>query len=257
MSVDQEKFADPKKWNQIREHLERTYGKNTFVPKKMLARGIYAEGATRKSRVTQEQTTLTTTFDEVVTSPTTESRADDTLESIRTDIGDCRRCKLCEKRTNIVFGEGNPEAKLMFIGEGPGEQEDLQARPFVGKAGQLLDKIIEAMGYKRADVYIANVVKCRPPNNRTPEFDESDVCKQFLFRQLDIIKPKVIVALGGTALKCLIDPEAKISRLRGKFTDYRGVKLMPTFHPAFLLRNPDAKKDVWEDMKKVKAELET
>ncbi|MBI3556727.1 MAG: uracil-DNA glycosylase [Deltaproteobacteria bacterium] len=179
------------------------------------------------------------------------------MASIQNDLGDCKRCKLSTCRTNIVFGEGSPTAKLMFIGEGPGEQEDRSGRPFVGKAGELLDKIIEAMGFKRSEVYIANVVKCRPPENRAPENDEVRECEKFLFRQLEAIRPRIVVALGGTALKCLLhDEEVRISRLRGTFTDYRGARLMPTFHPAYLLRNPEAKKDVWNDMKKVKAQLE-
>lgn len=177
------------------------------------------------------------------------------LDQIQKEIGDCHRCKLCEKRTHIVFGEGNPNARLMFVGEGPGEQEDLQGRPFVGRAGQLLDKIIEAMGLKRSDVFIANVVKCRPPNNRLPEPDEVSACKPFLLKQIEVIKPEIIVALGSTALKCLFRPDVQITKMRGKFTDFNGVKLMPTYHPAYLLRNPPAKKDVWEDMKVVMKEL--
>ncbi|MEW6057867.1 MAG: uracil-DNA glycosylase [Bdellovibrionota bacterium] len=185
--------------------------------------------------------------------PVTERAA--ILREIQQEIGDCQRCKLCKTRKNIVFGEGSPDSTLMFVGEGPGEQEDLQGRPFVGKAGQLLDKIIEAMGLSREQVYIANVVKCRPPGNRVPEPDEAGTCEQFLFRQIDCIKPKVIVALGATALRCLLGGDVKITKMRGNFTVYRGTKLMPTYHPAFLLRNPEAKKEVWEDMKKVMAEL--
>ncbi|HZS48759.1 MAG TPA: uracil-DNA glycosylase [Blastocatellia bacterium] len=176
----------------------------------------------------------------------------ETLEDVRADIGDCRRCRLCEERTNIVFGEGNPNAELMFVGEGPGADEDAQGRPFVGRSGQLLTKIIEAMGIKREDTYIANIVKCRPPGNRTPMKDEVDTCEGFLFRQIAIIKPKVIVALGLPAAQTLMRSKSSISGLRGRFFDYQGAKLMPTFHPAYLLRSPDKKREVWEDMKKVR-----
>ena len=177
------------------------------------------------------------------------------LESIREDLGACTRCKLSKTRRTIVFGEGNPQARLMFIGEGPGESEDAQGRPFVGKAGELLDKIIVAMGFQRADVYIANVVKCRPPGNRVPEPDEVEQCSPFLMRQVEVVNPEVIVALGATALKCLVGEDTKITKARGTFLDFRGRPLMPTYHPAYLLRNPDAKKEVWDDMKKVMAKL--
>ena len=187
--------------------------------------------------------------------PVLEAR-DASLESIREDIGDCRRCKLSEHRKTIVFGEGNPQARLVFIGEGPGAEEDATGRPFVGRAGQLLDKIIAAIGLRREDVYIANIVKCRPPGNRTPEKDEVETCEQFLFRQLAFIKPKVIVALGSPAFQCLMRTREPISRARGEWREWNGVKLMPTFHPAFLLRSPDKKREVWEDMKKVRAYLD-
>lgn len=180
-----------------------------------------------------------------------------TLGEIRTEIGDCKRCKLCKARTNIVFGVGNPNAELMFIGEGPGADEDEQGEPFVGRAGQLLTKIIIAMGLKREDVYIANCVKCRPPNNRAPEPDELDTCMPFLMKQIDAIKPKIIVCLGATAAKDVLKTEVPISKLRGKFLDWNGYKLMPTFHPAFLLRNPNMKRPVWEDMQVVMKELKT
>ncbi len=177
---------------------------------------------------------------------------DVSLEAIRGDIGDCTRCKLHEQRTKIVFGEGNPHAKLMFVGEGPGADEDLTGRPFVGRAGQLLDKIIAAIGSKREDVYIANVVKCRPPDNRTPERDEVDTCEQFLFRQIAFIKPKVIVALGSPAFHCLCKTKEPISKARGEFREWNGIKVMPTFHPAYLLRSPDKKREAWDDMKIVR-----
>ena len=178
------------------------------------------------------------------------------LAAIREDIGDCMRCKLCNLgRTQIVFGAGNPNADLMFVGEGPGRDEDIQGFPFVGRSGQKLTQIIEAIGLKREDVYIANVIKCRPPENRNPEPDEVEQCEPFLFRQIDTIKPKVIVALGTFAAKSLLKTTDSISRLRGRVFDYRGAKLVPTFHPAFLLRNPSCRREVWEDMKKVRALL--
>ncbi len=180
------------------------------------------------------------------------------LDEIRTDIGPaCTRCKLCKLgRTQIVFGVGNPKAQLMFVGEAPGQDEDIQGEPFVGRAGQLLTNIIEAIGLSRGEVYIANVIKCRPPNNRNPEPDEVAACEPFLFRQIDAIKPKVIVALGTFAAQCLLKTSDPISRMRGRTFNYRGVQLIPTFHPAFLLRSPDRKRDVWEDMKKVRALLQ-
>jgi uracil-DNA glycosylase len=178
------------------------------------------------------------------------------LTAIREDIGDCTRCKLCNLgRRQIVFGIGNPNADLMFVGEAPGRDEDIQGIPFVGRAGQKLTQIIEAIGLKRDDVYIANVIKCRPPENRNPEPDEVESCEPFLFRQVDTIKPKVIVALGTFAAKSLLKTTDSISRLRGRVYDYRGAKLVPTFHPAFLLRNPSCRREVWEDMKKVRALL--
>jgi uracil-DNA glycosylase len=178
------------------------------------------------------------------------------LAAIREDIGECVRCKLCTLgRKQIVFGVGNPNADLMFVGEAPGRDEDIQGIPFVGRAGQKLTQIIEAIGLRRDDVYIANVIKCRPPENRNPEPDEVVQCEPFLFRQIDTIKPKVIVALGTFAAKSLLKSTDSISRLRGRVYDYRGAKLVPTFHPAFLLRNPSCRREVWEDMKKVRALL--
>jgi len=182
----------------------------------------------------------------------------DALVAVRTEIGDCTRCKLhTQGRTQIVFGVGNPNADLMFVGEAPGADEDIQGIPFVGRAGQLLTKIIEAIDLKREDVYIANVIKCRPPGNRNPEQDEVETCEPFLFRQIDVIKPKVIVALGTFAARALLRTLDPISRLRGRVYDYRGAKLVPTFHPAYLLRNPASKRDVWEDMKVVRRLLKS
>ena len=182
----------------------------------------------------------------------------DTLALIKADIGDdCRRCKLCTMgRSQIVFGVGNPRARLMFVGEAPGEEEDKRGEPFVGRAGQLLTKIIEAIGLTREQVYIANVIKCRPPGNRNPEADEVEQCEPYLFRQIDVIKPRVIVPLGKFAAQSLLKTMDPITRLRGRQFDYRGAALIPTFHPAYLLRNPSAKREVWEDMKKVRAILQ-
>jgi uracil-DNA glycosylase len=181
--------------------------------------------------------------------------AGDTLLRIREDIGDCTRCKLHKGRTKIVFGTGNPNADLMFVGEGPGRDEDLSGEPFVGRAGKLLTDMIKAMGLQREDVYIANVVKCRPPENRLPEKDEIITCSPFLMRQIDTIKPKVICTLGSCSAQTLLQTGQGISKLRGEWFDFRGAKLMPTYHPAYLLRNPAAKPEVWKDLQKVMAVL--
>ena len=180
------------------------------------------------------------------------------LTLLKEEIGPlCTRCKLHTLgRKQVVFGVGNPDAGLMFVGEAPGADEDQQGEPFVGRAGQLLTKIIEAIGLKREDVYIANVIKCRPPGNRNPELDEVEQCEPFLFRQIDAIKPKVIVALGKFAAQSLLKTTDPITRLRGRTFTYRGASLIPTFHPAYLLRNPSSKREVWEDMKKVRAILQ-
>lgn len=179
------------------------------------------------------------------------------LSAIRADLGDCTRCKLHSGRTNLVYGVGNPDAPLMFVGEGPGADEDLQGIPFVGRAGQLLTQIINAMGFERDQIYIANVVKCRPPNNRNPEPDEIEQCEPFLMRQIDAIGPRVIVALGKFAAQTLLRTDEPISRLRGHFHTLGRVDVMPTFHPSYLLRTPSAKREVWDDMKQVMARLKT
>lgn len=179
------------------------------------------------------------------------------LAAIREDIGDCTRCPLFKQgRKQVVFGVGNPKAELMFVGEAPGADEDEQGEPFVGRAGQLLTKIIEAIALSRSDVYIANVIKCRPPNNRNPEPIEVETCSPFLLQQIDTIQPKVIVALGTFAAQMLLQTDTPISRLRGRAHPFRGgIKVVPTFHPAYLLRSPDKKRDVWEDMKFVRGLL--
>ena len=179
----------------------------------------------------------------------------ETLEEIRADIGNCTRCPLHEGRTKIVHSEGNIKADLMFVGEAPGADEDASGHPFVGRAGQLLNKIIEAIGMKREDVFIGNINRCRPPQNRTPTLPEAQTCKPFLLREISVVRPKIIVVLGNTACQNLLETKVGITKLRGTFQDYFGVKVMPTFHPAYLLRDPSKKREVWEDMKKVRDEL--
>jgi DNA polymerase len=190
--------------------------------------------------------------------PVSETKADKpgqlnviTLEEVRKELGDCKRCKLHLTRRTIVFGEGNEKATLMFIGEGPGYDEDVQGKPFVGRAGQLLTKIIESINLSREEVYIANIIKCRPPQNRNPEPDEIQSCNPFLARQISAIQPKIICALGTFSAQTLLKTDVKITALRGKFYDLEGIKVIPTYHPAFLLRNPEKKREVWEDMKKI------
>jgi DNA polymerase len=191
---------------------------------------------------------------QIIPMSTVRDSSSDTLAIIKTDIGpDCTRCKLHTLgRKQVVFGVGNPDADLMFVGEAPGADEDIQGEPFVGRAGQLLTKIIEAINLRREDVYIANVIKCRPPQNRNPEPDEVEQCEPFLFRQIDVIKPKVVVALGKFAAQSLLKTTEPITRIRGREYRYRDAILMPTYHPAYLLRNPSSKREVWEDMKRVR-----
>ena len=232
----------------LRRYLERRErGGIHFVPKSCLQKA----GA----EVASAQNLLSGTEDELF-SDTSSAYAAQSLEELRAAIGDCRRCKLWSGRTHVVFGVGNPRARLMFIGEGPGRDEDLQGEPFVGRAGQLLTDIItKGMGLKREDVYIANVVKCRPPENRNPEPDEVASCEPFLRKQIGLVRPEVIVALGKFAVQALLQSKVPISRLRGNWHSYHGIRLMPTFHPAYLLRNPGDKKLVWEDIKKVIKEM--
>jgi uracil-DNA glycosylase len=195
----------------------------------------------------------------VVSSPVGLSRSEgteDALEAIRHELGECTRCRLHEGRKNIVFGMGNPKADLMFVGEAPGADEDLQGLPFVGRAGQLLTRIIEAMKLTRDQVYIANILKCRPPENRNPLPDEVACCEPFLFKQVEAVRPVVVVALGKYAAQTLLRTREPITRLRGRYFEYRGALLMPTFHPSYLLRNPGAKREVWDDMQKVMETLQ-
>ena len=180
----------------------------------------------------------------------------ETLERIHQEIGDCTRCPLHQERTHVVHTEGNRKARLMFVGEAPGADEDAQARPFVGRAGQLLTKIIEAIGMKREEVLIGNVNRCRPPGNRAPMPDEVATCKPYLLREIAVVQPEVIVVLGNTAMKNLLDTREGITRLRGTFQDYKGIRVMPTFHPAYLLRDPSKKRETWEDLKKVRDYLD-
>ena len=203
------------------------------------------------------QTAPSTLFgDLTATSPKLE-KTTETFEEIWADIGDCTRCPLYHGRTNIVHTEGNRRARLMFIGEAPGADEDAQARPFVGRAGQLLTKIIEAIGFKREDVLIGNVNRCRPPGNRPPTEEEATMCKPFLLREIASVQPEVIVVMGNTATRNLLNAKLGITKLRGEFQDYHGVKVMPTFHPAYLLRDPSKKQETWQDLKKVRDYLET
>lgn len=207
--------------------------------------GYDREAITHPSVVAEEKEQLATND---VSGSVCES---ETVEKIRLELGDCRRCQLGGTRTNLVFGVGNEQSEIVFVGEAPGRDEDLKGEPFVGEAGQLLTKIIQAMGLAREDVYICNVLKCRPPNNRNPQPEEIEACQPFLLRQLQAISPKIIIALGTFAAQTLLQTRAPISQLRGQVHDYHGIPLMPTFHPAFLLRNPGKKREVWEDMKQV------
>ncbi|MGB2666794.1 MAG: uracil-DNA glycosylase [Candidatus Acidiferrum sp.] len=216
-------------------------------PKSKVALPVRAELASRIVPVVAPSgTSLFETIDKV---------QDDSLLKIREDLGDCTRCKLHKKRNKLVFGDGSAKAQLLFVGEGPGADEDAQGLPFVGRAGRLLTQMIEAMGLQRKDVYICNVVKCRPPENRTPEPDEVQTCSPYLLRQIDTIDPKVIVCLGAVAAKTLLQTTRGISQYRGEWQEWRGRKLLATYHPAYLLRNPPAKADVWKDLQKVMAEL--
>jgi uracil-DNA glycosylase family 4 len=185
------------------------------------------------------------------------AKSNETLEQIWTDIGECTRCGLCEGRTQVVNTHGNRNARLMFVGEAPGADEDAQGKPFVGRAGQLLTKMIEAMGMKRENVIIGNVNRCRPPGNRQPTLEEAAICRPFLFREIAAIQPEVIVVMGNTALRNLLEEREGISRVRGKFRDFRGIKVMPTFHPAYLLRDPSKKRETWEDLKMVRDFLDS
>jgi uracil-DNA glycosylase len=205
----------------------------------------------------QPSTSVTALFDDSVGIESALPKSSESLEEIWAEIGNCTRCPLYERRTHIVHTDGNRKARLMFVGEAPGADEDAQARPFVGRAGQLLTKIIEAIGFKREEVLIGNVNRCRPPGNRPPTPEEVAMCKPFLLREIAAVQPEVIVVLGNTAMKNLLDIKQGITKVRGEFQNYRGVKVMPTFHPAYLLRDPSKKKETWEDLKKVRDYLDS
>ena len=205
----------------------------------------------------QPQPSGSALFDDFTPSPETLSPSNETFEQIHAEIGNCTRCALHLERTHVVHTEGNRKARLMFVGEAPGADEDAQARPFVGRAGQLLTKIIEAIGLKREEVLIGNVNRCRPPQNRAPLPDEAATCKPYLEREIAAAQPEVIVVLGNTALRNLLDTREGITRARGRFHDYKGIKVMPTFHPAYLLRDPSKKRETWEDLKKVRDYLDS
>jgi uracil-DNA glycosylase family 4 len=211
-------------------------------------------GARPRTMSEQSQSSL---FGELKAPETALAPSPETLEDIWRDIGDCTRCGLCEGRTQVVNTHGNAKARLMFVGEAPGVDEDAQGKPFVGRAGQLLTKIIEAIGMKREDVLIGNVNRCRPPANRQPTLEEAAICRSFLFREIAAVQPDVIVVMGNTALRNLLEVREGITRVRGQFQDFHGIKVMPTFHPAYLLRDPSKKRETWEDMKKVREYLDS
>jgi len=199
----------------------------------------------------------TSLFGDIAPAPVKLTPSSETFDQIHAEIGDCTRCPLHLERTHVVHTEGNRKARLMFVGEAPGADEDILARPFVGRAGQLLTKIIEAIGLKREEVLIGNVNRCRPPGNRAPTTEEATTCKPYLLREIAIVQPKVIVVLGNTAMKNLLDTREGITRLRGRFQEYQGIKVMPTFHPAYLLRDPSKKRETWEDLKMVRDYLDS
>lgn len=196
-------------------------------------------------------------FGELAPTKPSFAQSKESMEDIWQDIGDCTRCGLCEGRTQVVNTHGNHKARLMFVGEAPGADEDAQGKPFVGRAGQLLTKIIEAIGLKREEVLIGNVNRCRPPGNRQPTLEEAAICRPFLFREIAAVQPDVIVVMGNTALRNLLEVREGITRVRGQFQDFRGIRVMPTFHPAYLLRDPSKKRETWEDLKKVRNYLDS
>ena len=250
---------DPALLEQLKDHLKyyADTGIDRFDPKAVsgaLRLAASAHGKTKSSSPRPQQpapSTQTSLFAE----PGAESARDSSLEEVRDDLGDCQRCKLCQDRTHIVFGSGNPRARLVFVGEGPGVEEDRQGLPFVGRAGQLLTRMIEAIQMRRDEVYICNVVKCRPPGNRTPQEDEITACSPFLARQLAVLQPEVICCLGLTAAQTLLQVRTPIGRLRGRLHSFHGARLVATYHPAYLLRNPAAKRQVWEDLKRIRSLL--
>ncbi len=218
--------------------------------------GSEAPQSSMKAPVVSNPKLPASLFGELAAPQSVSVQSTERMEDVWRDIGDCTRCGLCEGRTQVVNTFGNHKARLMFVGEAPGADEDAQGKPFVGRAGQLLTRIIEAIGLKREDVLIGNVNRCRPPGNRQPTLEEAAICRPFLFREIAAVQPEVIVVMGNTALQNLLDVREGISRVRGKFRDFRGIKVMPTFHPAYLLRDPSKKREVWEDLKKVRDYLD-
>jgi DNA polymerase len=229
----------------------------TDVPRKVPVRSELPQPALRPPAADVAKSVTPGSLPGELSAPqTTFAQSTERLEDVWRDIGDCTRCGLCEGRTQVVNTFGNQKARLMFVGEAPGADEDAQGRPFVGRAGQLLTKIIEAIGLKREDVIIGNVNRCRPPGNRQPTLEEAAICRPFLFREIAAVKPDVIVVMGNTAVRNLLEVREGITRVRGKFQDFRGIKVMPTFHPAYLLRDPSKKRETWEDLKKVRDYLD-
>jgi uracil-DNA glycosylase len=237
--------------------LERKLGVNYLQLDPVIKNTMsYEEDVTSQSLIPESVCDSVDTYNEETKVELSKSEKIAALKKLEKQVKECTKCELCKNRTNVVFGVGNPDADLMFVGEAPGYYEDVQGEPFVGKAGQLLTKIIESIGMKRGDVYIANILKCRPPENRNPNADEIVMCSPHLIRQIEIIRPKIICALGTFAAQTLLDTKDTIGKLRGRFFEYQSTKFLATYHPAYLLRNPDDKKKVWADIKKVRAFLQ-
>jgi uracil-DNA glycosylase len=239
---------------------ERPIDRSKSLPRTLptqpsIERGRQSEPPPTKSMLS-DPSKVSSLFGELTDLQPASLQSVETVADVWRDIGDCTRCGLCEGRTQVVNTFGNLNARLMFVGEAPGADEDAQGKPFVGRAGQLLTKIIEAIGMKREDVLIGNVNRCRPPGNRQPTLEEAAICRPFLFREIAAVKPDVIVVMGNTALRNLLEVREGITRVRGKFQDFRGIKVMPTFHPAYLLRDPSKKRETWEDLKKVRDYLD-
>jgi uracil-DNA glycosylase family 4 len=230
---------------------------DSSVPRAAPTRTPLKSGVTAKTPPTESPAAPASLFGDLAPVKSSFEPSKESMEDIWRDIGECTRCGLCEGRTQVVNTHGNHKARLMFVGEAPGADEDAQGKPFVGRAGQLLTKIIEAIGMKREEVIIGNVNRCRPPGNRQPTLEEAAICRPFLFREIAAVQPDVIVVMGNTALRNLLEIREGITRVRGQFQDFRGIKVMPTFHPAYLLRDPSKKRETWEDLKKVRAYLDS
>jgi uracil-DNA glycosylase family 4 len=245
--------VEPEKPSEATSAMRETQVKSR--PLQSLARAV--EFVQPIAVIASDPTQQDSLFGDVAAPQPSLARSRESMENIWRDIGDCTRCGLCEGRTQVVNTHGNHKARLMFVGEAPGADEDAQGKPFVGRAGQLLTKIIEAIGFKREEVLIGNVNRCRPPGNRQPTLEEAAICRPFLFREIAAVQPDVIVVMGNTALRNLLEVREGITRVRGQFQDFRGIKVMPTFHPAYLLRDPSKKRETWEDLKKVRDYLDT